>query len=180
MHTVSPDLSLGISWYSEAGYIFWPWPKYNLWSSRGNWSPFTFLDPAVPVLSWIWISKPDFTWLIVISHRYVLGFTLWSQLTPSISHDNTIACYLLVVICWLRHDSQLWSYDVWLSPMTHSNESWVSRLWPSQSTWLVLWVLIGFGMLRSWLIAVSWWISHYESLWVMSCVTRSMSHIGLG
>ena len=152
-------------------------------------------------MSRIWLSKVDFSWLIVISHRYVLGFTIWSQLTNSISHDDAIACHLLVVICWLIPDLRLWSYDVWLahmthsyeswvshmthsyeswvSHMTHSYESWVSHMWSILDTWFVLWVLIDFSMLHSWLMGVNWWISHNQSLWVMSRVTRSMSHRGL-
>ena len=67
--------------------------------------------------------------------------------------------------------------------MTHSYESWVSHIWSDLDKRLVLSVMIGFGILRIWLLRVSWWISHYYSLGVMSnvtqsmsCVTQSMSH----
>ena len=81
---------------------------------------------------------------------------------------------LLVYCYWLfgfvTHDCE--SHDVWFSHMTHSYESWVSRMWSTLDTWLVIWVMIGLGMLRSWLSRVIWWISHYDSPWVMSRVTR--------
>ena len=124
-------------------------------------------------MSQIWLSKADFTWLIVISHRYVLRFTRLSQLTHSISHDDAIACHWFIVIGCLSfviHDCE--SHDVWFSHMTQNYESWVSRMWSTLDTGLVLWVMIGLGMLRSWLMRVNWWISHYDSRWVMSRVTQ--------
>ena len=125
------------------------------------------------LMSQIWLSKADFTWLIVISHRYVIGFTLLSQLTHSIftwrrNSVSLVYCYWL--FSFVTHNCE--SHDIWLSHMTHSYESWVSRMWSISDTWLVLWVMIGLGMLRSWLLRVIWWISHYDSLWIMSCVTQ--------
>ena len=74
----------------------------------------------------------------------------------------------------MTHDCE--SYDVWLSHMTHSYESWVSRMWSVLDTWLVTWVMIGLGMLRSWLIRVIWWISHYDSLESWVAWREGMSH----
>ena len=72
----------------------------------------------------IWLSKADFTWLIVISHRYVLCFTLWSQLTHSISHDYAIACHWFIVIgflvWWLTIVSHMmYDFPTWLIIMSH-------------------------------------------------------------
>ena len=81
-------------------------------------------------LSQFWLSKADFTWLIVISHRYVLVLHYDVDWLIVFHNDGAVARHLLVVICWLIHDSRLWSYDVWLLHMTHSYESWVSHMWP--------------------------------------------------
>ena len=100
-------------------------------------------------VSQIWLSKTGFTWLIVISHRYVLYFTLMDQLTHSISHDDAIACHWFIcywLLSLVTHDYE--PHDVWLSHMTHSYESWVSRMWSTLDAWLVLWVMIDLGMLR--------------------------------
>ena len=131
-------------------------------------------------LSRIWLSKADFTWLIVISHRYSLGFTLYSRLTNSILDDVAVARHLLVVISWLIHDSRfghvVYVFPTWLIVMSHGFHACdaLSAHDLVYEFWLV------FGTSRSWLIQVNWWISHYNSLWVMSRVTWSMSHTGLG
>ena len=85
---------------------------------------------------------------------------------------SLVDCYWL--FSFVTHYCE--SHNVWLSHMTHSYESWVSRMWSTSDTWLVLWVMIGLGMLRSWLTQVSWGISHYDSLesWVVG--HGSMSH----
>ena len=80
-------------------------------------------------MSQIWLSKADFTWLIVISHRYVLGFTLWSQVTHSISHDIAVAHHLLVVIslCFdMTHvcGHMMYDFRTWLIVMSHGFHAW--------------------------------------------------------
>ena len=127
-------------------------------------------------LSETWRSRADFTWLIAISHRYVLCFTLWIQLTHSISHDYAVACHWFIVIgclvSWLTIVSHMmYDFRTWLI----SYESWVSHMWFTLNTWLVLWVMIGLGMWRSRLLRVNWWISHYDSLesWVAWCGSTS-------
>ena len=75
-------------------------------------------------MSQIWLSKVDFTWLIVISHRYVLCFTLLSQLTHSIWHDDTIVCHWFIVISCLVLRLTIVSYmmydfRIWLIVMSH-------------------------------------------------------------
>jgi len=59
-------------------------------------------------------------------------------------------------------------FRTWLIVMSHGFHA-CDPVW---GTWLVSWILIGYEVWRSWLVRVSWWISHYDSLWVMSCVTR--------
>ena len=56
-------------------------------------------------------------------------FTLSSQLTHSILHDDAIVRHWFIVIgclSFVTHDCE--SHDVSLSHMTHSDESWVSRM----------------------------------------------------
>ena len=74
----------------------------------------------------------------------------------------------------MTHDCE--SHNVWLLHMTYNYKSWVSRMWSISVTWLVLWVMIGLGMLRSWLIRVIWWISHYDSFESWVAWRGSMSH----
>ena len=109
-----------------------------------------------------WVSRYEVGWLIV--------FHMTSQLR--------VICQILLVyvLTWLTF------VVIWC--MTFAHDSW---LWVMGFTHVThLGHITGFmcfdwfGTLRSWLIGVHWWISHYDSLWVMSCVTRSTSHTGLG
>ena len=78
----------------------------------------------------------------------------------------------------MTHDCGHMMYDfrTWLIVMSHGFRAGD----PFRVHDLFYEFLIGFSTLRSWLIGVNWRILHYDSLWVMSRVTRSMSHTGLG
>ena len=101
----------------------------------------------------------------------------------------------LIAFTWLRTCESLVDYDwltiSWLTIVTsydvmtfaHDSyyKSWVSRM-------RLIWAhyrVYGFGSMerdvRSWLIQVSWWISHYNSLWVIGVMIREvMRHQGYG
>ena len=113
-----------------------------------------------------WLSKADFTWLIIISHKVCLCFTLCSQLTHG-SH-MTRTCVLSLCYDWLMF--------LWLTIVSHNDvmtfardshyKSRVSRRWRALCTWHVLCFMIGLRHVAQWLIGVIWWISgmtHYES-----------------
>ena len=90
---------------------------------------------------------------------------------------DVIVMMLLIVL----HDSRLWSYDVMSFAHDSHYESWVSLMWCELRTWLIVWVMIRLGKLSSWLVRVSWWISHYDSLWVIEVMRlEETSHQGLG
>ena len=66
----------------------------------------------------------DFTWLIIISHRYILCFKLRSQLTHSILHNDAIARYWFNVIgclvSWFTFVSHMiYDFCTWLIVMSH-------------------------------------------------------------
>ena len=113
-----------------------------------------------------WLSKADFTSLIVISHKVCLCFTLCSQLTHSSWMTHT--CMLSLCYDWLMF--------LWLTIVSHNDqiifahdshyESQVSLRWRTMRTWLVLCFMIGLRYVVHWLIRVIWWIScmtHCES-----------------
>jgi len=126
-----------------------------------------------------WLSKVDFTWLILISHKVCWFCTMTSL--------------WLIAFTWLRTSESLFDYDwlmvSWLKIVTSDDvmifthdsyyESWVARMG-------LIWAhdrVYGFWSMerdvRSWLIRVSWWISHYDSLWVIEVMLREvMSHQG--
>ena len=110
-----------------------------------------------------WLGKADFTWLIVISHRYVIV--------------SRYEVSWLLVLTWLRNSESLVCYD------------WYSHLWViwcnDFHAWLRLWVtsfahatqlsrVICF-MFYDWLRR----ISRHDSVWVMTVMDRKvMSHQG--
>ena len=113
-----------------------------------------------------WLSKQDFTWLIVISHKVCLCFTLCSQLTNSTHMTRTC-------VSWLCYD---WLMFLWHTIVSHNDvmtfardshyESRVPRRWRALRTGYVLYFMIDLRHVAQWLIGVIWWISgmtRYES-----------------
>jgi len=113
-----------------------------------------------------WLSKEDFTWLIVISHKVCLCFTLCSQLTHSSHMTRTCMsslCYDWLMFLWLTIVSH---NDVMTFARDSHYESRVPRRWHALRTWYVLCFMIDLRHVAQWLIGVIWWISgmtHYES-----------------
>jgi len=81
------------------------------------------------------LARISFRWLIVLVQQGwqqggfgVLHYDV--AMTHRVSHDSHLWVIGLLWLVVVLHDARLWSYDVWLSHMTHSYESWVSRMWP--------------------------------------------------
>jgi len=113
-----------------------------------------------------WLSKADFIWLIVISHKVCLCFTLCSQLTYSSQMTRTCVsslCYNWLMFLWLTIVSH---NDVMTFAHDSHYESRVPRRWRTLRTWHVLCFMIGLQYVAQWLIGAIWWISsmtRYES-----------------
>jgi len=113
-----------------------------------------------------WLSKADFTWIVVTSHKVCLCFTLCSQLTHSSHMTRTCVsslCYNWLMFLWLTIVSH---NDVMTFARDSLYESRVPRRWRALRTWYVLCFMIGLRHVAQWLIGVIWWISgmtHYES-----------------
>jgi len=127
-----------------------------------------------------WLSKVDFTWLILISHKVCWFCTMTSLRLIAFTWLRT--CESLVDYDWLMVSwlTMVMSYDVMTFAHDSYYESWVSRMW-------LIWAhdrVYGFGWMerdvRSWLIRVSWWISHYASLWVIGVMLRDVTILLLG
>jgi len=124
-----------------------------------------------------WLSKADFTWLIVISHKLCLHFTLCSQLTHSSHMTRTCASslyYNWLILLWLTivsyNDVMTFARDWHLSHEFHSGGALYAP-----DLFDVLWLV--YGMLRSDLLESSdrfraWLVMSHRTMWLELWVTR--------
>ena len=117
-----------------------------------------------------WLSKANFTWLRVLSHRYVV-----------LLHDYAVACHRLVIISWLFGCATSWCASSYMY-LTHDlgcRSCGFAHVTQS-GTWLVYCFMMGQRARRQWLIGVSWLVSHYDSLESWGRVTHRYESPGLG
>ena len=90
-----------------------------------------------------WLGKVDFTWLIVISHRYVIVLLYdvsWLIALTWLHNSELLLCYNWFMF-WTTHICE--SYDVMTFARDSDYESRVSHTRLIQVVWYVLWFMIG-------------------------------------